>query len=60
MTYPDEIECTDCDGNGWTPKVWYFGLRPHKTEETCTVCAGTGWRAPTDDERDKIEWELNQ
>ena len=49
-----EIECIDCDGNGWTPKVWFYGRRKTITEETCFDCNGTGFRAPTADELDNM------
>lgn len=45
-----EIECPDCDGNGWLPKRWGFNSRVQLTEETCEYCDGTGWRRVTDDE----------
>jgi DnaJ-class molecular chaperone len=42
-----EIECPDCDGNGFIP--------PHRRMgefSDCTACNGTGWRPMTDEERD--------
>lgn len=42
-----EIECPDCDGNGFIP--------PHKRMSEfadCAACNGAGWRPMTDEERD--------
>ena len=45
-----EIECRDCNGNGWRPRRWSFNSRVQLTEETCEHCHGYGWRLATDDE----------
>lgn len=54
VNMPDtpEIECPDCDGNGWLPRRWAFNSRVQLTEEDCPACNGAGWRPMTDDERD--------
>lgn len=50
MTYePREIECTDCDGNGWTARrLPLVGGGLH--EVNCAACNGNGWREETEDE----------
>lgn len=50
MQHDPEIECRDCDGNGWLPRRWGFNSRVQLSEEDCPHCNGTGWRAPTDEE----------
>ena len=48
MTNP-EIECPECEGNGWIGKrVPMLGGGVY--EVTCEHCNGHGWRAMTDDE----------
>lgn len=47
MVGNDDIECPDCDGNGFIP--------PHKRMgefSDCPDCDGRGWRPMTDEERD--------
>jgi RecJ-like exonuclease len=53
MDYANEIECPDCDGNGWVGKrLPRVGGGVH--EVTCEHCNGTGWREPTQDEADNM------
>lgn len=40
MSDPREIECPDCDGEGY----------PTASGPRCPACKGTGWRDETDDE----------
>ena len=42
-----EIECRQCDGNGFIPPAKRMG----ETVD-CAACNGAGWRPMTDDERD--------
>ena len=46
-----EIECPDCDGEGWTLKR-NLSLGPGLYEHDCEACKGHGWRSMTDDELD--------
>ena len=44
-----EIECTDCDGYGFTMKR-NLSLGTRVYEHTCAACNGHGWGAMTGDE----------
>ncbi|QUT07896.1 hypothetical protein KFK14_11205 [Sphingobium phenoxybenzoativorans] len=46
-----DVECTDCDGNGFTMKR-QPRLGPGIYEVECGTCCGHGWRPMTDDELD--------
>jgi DnaJ-class molecular chaperone len=49
MTENHEIECPECDGNGWIAKRAPL-LGPGVYEADCDFCGGHGWREMTDDE----------
>jgi DnaJ-class molecular chaperone len=47
--FTPDIECTDCDGNGFTMKrLPRVGGGLH--EVNCETCGGHGWRPMTQDE----------
>lgn len=49
MFEPQEIECPECEGNGWIGKrLPLVGGGIH--EVTCEHCNGHGWRPMTEDE----------
>ena len=49
----DEIECPECEGNGWiVSRVPLLGRGIH--QYNCPHCNGHGWRAPTAEEADAL------
>ena len=49
--FAPDVECTDCDGNGFTMKR-QPRLGPGIYEVECETCCGHGWRPMTQDEID--------
>ena len=49
--FASDVECTDCDGNGFTMKRQHR-LGPGVYEVECETCCGHGWRPMTQDEID--------
>lgn len=47
--FAPDVECTDCDGNGFTMKR-QPRLGPGIYEVECETCCGHGWRPMTHDE----------
>lgn len=49
--FTPDVECTDCDGNGFTMKR-QPRLGRGLYEVDCETCCGHGWRPMTQDEMD--------